>query len=164
MTGRKTASTITDTELDQLYARLDQAETEARWHAEAESADIAAGSYAGRVEELQAAITRVRAVHQPISRAGFLICAHCSGWNGIRCIGLVRDYPCDTIAALDEPAPTGAATQATDGWEQQEDGTWTLPINNGGGVLTTPATTTPDERARFATAWPKTTDKEQPHA
>ena len=58
MSDRKTASTINDAELDQLYNDLARAETEARHWAEAESADIAAGSYAGRVEELEAALAR----------------------------------------------------------------------------------------------------------
>ncbi|MCG0061693.1 hypothetical protein L0F81_00065 [Streptomyces tricolor] len=62
MTDRRTASTITDTELDQLYRDLDQARTECLAWAEAESADIAAGSYAGRVEELEAQLAALRTV------------------------------------------------------------------------------------------------------
>lgn len=39
--------------IDQLHAELEHARTEANRYAENESADIAAGSYAGRVEELE---------------------------------------------------------------------------------------------------------------
>jgi hypothetical protein len=62
----------------------------------------------------RAAVAAVRALHQPMSRAGFLICAHCSGWNGVRCLGVVADYPCSTIAVLDaaEQPATGARKAA----------------------------------------------------
>jgi hypothetical protein len=62
MTHRHTADSITDDDLDQLYADLDRARAEANAWGEAESADVAAGSYAGRVEELQTVIDRVRAL------------------------------------------------------------------------------------------------------
>ncbi|MEU7010387.1 hypothetical protein [Streptomyces sp. NPDC046332] len=55
-----------------------------------------------QLTQAEAKLERVRALHQPMARAGFTICARCSGWNGVRCLGLVADYPCDTIAALDE--------------------------------------------------------------
>ena len=42
-------------------------------------------------------------------------------------------------------APAGAD------WEQQDDGTWTLPID--GGTVAFPSRTTPEERARFAEEW-----------
>jgi hypothetical protein len=60
MTDRHTADTINDNDLDQLYADLDRAQAAAARWAEAESADVAAGSYAGRVEELQTVIARIR--------------------------------------------------------------------------------------------------------
>ncbi|MEU6057965.1 hypothetical protein [Streptomyces sp. NPDC047097] len=44
---RRTASTITDRELDELYARLDRAEAELRQDAELESAAVAAGLHIG---------------------------------------------------------------------------------------------------------------------
>lgn len=64
-----------------------------------------------------------------------------------------------------EPPPA-AATEATDEWTQQDDGTWTLPINNDGGVITVPASVTSDERARFAAAWSQRSisTREQPDA
>ncbi|WP_030344823.1 hypothetical protein [Streptomyces sp. NRRL S-1022] len=100
MTDRKTASTINDAELDQLYRDLDALRAECRAWAEAESADIAAGSYAGRVEELQGAIARVRALH--VNSYG--LCDECTGSHGV-------PWPCPTIQALDQPTP--AATQPT---------------------------------------------------
>jgi hypothetical protein len=60
MTDRHTADSINDDDLDQLYADLARAQAEAARWGEAESADVAAGSYAGRVEELQATIDRLR--------------------------------------------------------------------------------------------------------
>lgn len=108
--------------------RLERAEYELGQHAEAESADAAAGSYAGRVEELEAELARLRpqlaraqriamdilddgplervhALHQPMRRGPFTICAHCSGWDGKwRCLGVVTDHPCPTLQALD-PRP-----------------------------------------------------------
>jgi hypothetical protein len=69
MTDHPTAATITGPQLAELYARLNQAETIARWYAEAESADVAAGSYAGRVEELQTTLAAVLAWLHPITRA-----------------------------------------------------------------------------------------------
>jgi len=62
MTDRHTADSINDDDLDQLYADLARARAEANAWGEAESADVAAGSYAGRVEELQNTIDRVRAL------------------------------------------------------------------------------------------------------
>ena len=43
----------------------------------------------------------VRALHQPMQRGPFTICAHCSGWDGRRCLGVVTDSPCATLRALD---------------------------------------------------------------
>lgn len=53
-----------------LERQLDQAREECRNWAEAESADIAAGSYAGRVEELEAALREVLATLYAITRTG----------------------------------------------------------------------------------------------
>lgn len=55
------------------------------------------------------ALTAVRALHHPMQRGPFTICAHCSGWDGEwRCLGVVTDYPCPTLRALDgEPQPGG---------------------------------------------------------
>lgn len=60
---------------------------------------------------------RLRKLHQPMQRGPFTICAHCSGWDGERrCLGVVTNYPCPTITALDQPGP--ATAQAT------EPGSW----------------------------------------
>jgi hypothetical protein len=92
MTDRKSLDQMTSNDLDALYARLDQAETELRWYTEADSANAAAGSYAHRAERAEAAIARVAAV--------------------------AEEYPAgiDTALiheALDEPAPRPDATPAT---------------------------------------------------
>jgi hypothetical protein len=50
----------------------------------------------------RAGVAAVRALHQPMERGPFTICAHCSGWDGKwRCLGVVTDYPCPTLRALD---------------------------------------------------------------
>jgi len=50
----------------------------------------------------------VRALHQPMQRGPFTICAHCSGWDGkSRCLGVVTDSPCPTLRALDGPPAAG---------------------------------------------------------
>lgn len=61
-----------------------------------------------RAEKAEAALARVRELHQPMQRGPFTICAHCSGWDGKwRCLGVVTNYPCPTITALDdEPQET----------------------------------------------------------
>jgi hypothetical protein len=60
MTQRIPLDHLTSDQLDQLYEQLDHAETELRRYTEAESADAAAGSYAGRAEQAEAVIRRVR--------------------------------------------------------------------------------------------------------
>jgi hypothetical protein len=85
---RPTASTINDAQLDDLYERLDQAETELRRYAEAESADAAAGSYAGRAEHAEAAIERVR---------------EWADYHANQCEGWCCDHAPKLLAALDEP-------------------------------------------------------------
>lgn len=62
----------------------------------------------------------------------------------------------ETLLTPAEPAP--AATQATGDWEQQADGTWTLPID--GGTILFTRRTTPEERAQFAAKWAQ--HQEQP--
>jgi uncharacterized coiled-coil protein SlyX len=125
VTDRPTAATITDADLAQLYADLAHAQAEAARWAEAESADVAAGSYAGRVEELQtdltryeevlaelnetliarakqlaraeAAIARVHALHHPV---GVVAAAEAGNPPDCAVCGLWT-YPCATIRALD---------------------------------------------------------------
>jgi hypothetical protein len=69
-------------------------------------------------DQRTAAINRVRALHQPMQRGALTICAHCSHWDEKRqrCLGVLTDYPCDTLHALAEPAPVSGptATQATE--------------------------------------------------
>lgn len=119
--------------IDQLHRELDHARAEANQYAEAESADAAAGSYAGRAEQAERQLresqwrhqdaerrvrcqreraeqaeARIQAVldlHQPMPRGPFTICAHCSGWTGRRCLGVVTEYPCPTVTALTEETP-----------------------------------------------------------
>ncbi|MFF7329707.1 hypothetical protein [Streptomyces sp. NPDC008150] len=67
-TGRPTASTITDNQLDALYARLDHAEAELLARGEQDSADAAAGSYALRAEKAEAALDRTRAALRHLMR------------------------------------------------------------------------------------------------
>ncbi|MGW0537836.1 hypothetical protein [Streptomyces sp. NPDC003032] len=99
---RYTADSITDDALDALYRRVETLEHVAagnKRHVQLVVPDL---------QRAEAAIERVRTLHRPMDRAGFVICAHCSGWNGVRCLGLLRDYPCDTVAALDEPKEQSA--------------------------------------------------------
>jgi hypothetical protein len=74
VTDRKTASTINDAELDQLYERLERAEQELRHYTEAESADAAAGSYAGRAERAEAELDALR--KRTLTQLGELGIAH----------------------------------------------------------------------------------------
>ena len=71
------------------------------------------------VSVADAEVAAVRALHQPMQRGPFTICAHCSGWDGKwRCLGVVTDFPCPTIRALDgeepEPSPSGVVVEAGD--------------------------------------------------
>ena len=59
-------------------------------------------SWATRVRALR---RRLHLLHAPMVRGGVQICAHCSGWNGVRCVGLVTEWPCDTLTALDATFP-----------------------------------------------------------
>lgn len=95
---RHTASTITDDDLDALYENASKG-----WRRGDIWKKKAVEIEADR-DRAAAAIERVRALHQPMRRGPFTICMRCSGWDGEwRCLGVVTDYPCDTIAALDEP-------------------------------------------------------------
>jgi hypothetical protein len=73
MTERHSASTITDAQLDEMYARiadLERAEAELRQYSEAESADAAAGSYALRAEQAEADMRRVTTLYDRWVQAG----------------------------------------------------------------------------------------------
>lgn len=60
MTDRIRLDDLTSDQYDQLCDELDQARAELQQHAEHESADAAAGSYAERAEQAEAALERVR--------------------------------------------------------------------------------------------------------
>lgn len=70
-------------------------------------ADIAADreqQWPQRLGQAEKRIKAAVALHQPMQRGPFTICAHCSGWDGKwRCLGVVTDYPCPTITALADP-------------------------------------------------------------
>ncbi|MFD4569351.1 hypothetical protein ACFWOX_33940 [Streptomyces sp. NPDC058467] len=59
-------------------------------------------------------VAAVRALHQPMQRGPFTICAHCSGWDGEwRCLGVVTNYPCPTLRALNDAAAGSAVAGHT---------------------------------------------------
>ncbi|MFM9373201.1 hypothetical protein [Streptomyces sp. Da 82-17] len=60
-------------------------------------------------QKAEAALNRVRALHQPLEHAGLVLCAHCSGWNGMWLFNGARNYPCDTLTALTEPSEPPSA-------------------------------------------------------
>ncbi|MEI5100334.1 hypothetical protein RB200_19625 [Streptomyces sp. PmtG] len=102
MTSRYTADTITDDALDLLYADL------ARYEEVVGELNEANTTLARQAARADAAIARVRALHQPQpDGSGFpdgLHCRTCSedGDDGYQY--LVR-FPCPTAAALGEPGP-----------------------------------------------------------
>lgn len=49
---------------------------------------------------------RLAELHFPVQRGPIAACAECSGWNGRRCVGLVTQWPCPTLDALDELFPS----------------------------------------------------------
>jgi len=53
---------------------------------------------------------QLRTLHAPMARGGVQICTNCSGWNGVRCLGLVTEWPCDTLTAFDATFPTKEPT------------------------------------------------------
>jgi hypothetical protein len=92
---------LTSDQLDILYDLLE--------------ALIAAGS--AREAERGALYGRIevaRDLHQPMRRGGSgVYCAHCSHWDGRRVLGVLTDYPCDTLRALDGPhQPDAGPTEA----------------------------------------------------
>ena len=48
---------------------------------------------------------KLHTLHAPMMRGGIQICAACSGWNGVRCLGLVTEWPCPTLDAFDSTFP-----------------------------------------------------------
>lgn len=49
---------------------------------------------------------RLAELHYPVQRGSIAACAECSGWNGRRCVGLVTQWPCPTLDALDQLFPS----------------------------------------------------------
>lgn len=94
--------------------QLEHAEAELRDWAERDSMDAAAGSYAGRAEAVEARVKAALDLHQSMERGPFTICAHCSGWDGRRCLGVVTEYPCPTVTALTEETPVSDDNCVTD--------------------------------------------------
>ncbi|MFH8336932.1 hypothetical protein [Streptomyces sp. AM6-12] len=91
---RKTASTINDADLDQLYDQLGRLQIANR------ALNTAALEAVQRAEHAEAAIARVRAIHSHGRRTN--ACNDCG-----------QPWPCEVARALDQAAPT-AATQATE--------------------------------------------------
>jgi hypothetical protein len=40
-------------------------------------------------------------LHAPMWRGGVEICSECSGWDGVRCRGVVTPFPCPTVDVVD---------------------------------------------------------------
>jgi hypothetical protein len=79
----------------------------------------------------RAAVDRVRALHQPMQRGPFTICTHCSGWDGKwRCLGVVTDYPCATLRALNGETGDGPSRLAV---EAQQPDTMPRPVQHAPG-------------------------------
>jgi hypothetical protein len=61
-----------------------------------------------RVEQAQAAVARVRALHHPVEHRGQIICAECSAYDGTSSTdNPPAPWPCPTNGALGRPAPAG---------------------------------------------------------
>jgi hypothetical protein len=57
-----------------------------------------------------AALRRALAeLHYPVQRGPIAACAECSGWNGRRCTGLVTEWPCPTLEAVNDYLPRRSA-------------------------------------------------------
>lgn len=69
------------------------------------------GGGAAWANKVRALRRRLADLHHPVQRGSIAVCAECSGWNGHRCTGLVTQWPCPTLDALDDlfPAKEAAA-------------------------------------------------------
>lgn len=56
-----------------------------------------------QLDDLYDRMEAARALHKPLQRGPGVYCAHCSGWDGRRALGILTDYPCPTLHALDVP-------------------------------------------------------------
>lgn len=96
-------------ELEALHYRLAAARDAAALHRQGliTSAELYAVIEAPDVprqpDSLCDRIEAVRALHKPMQRGSGVYCAHCSHWDGRRVLGVLTDYPCDTLRALDGP-------------------------------------------------------------
>jgi hypothetical protein len=52
-------------------------------------------------KRLQRLRRRLLTLHAPMERGGMEICRECSGWDGLRCRGLVTPHPCPTVEAIE---------------------------------------------------------------
>ncbi|MEU8555927.1 hypothetical protein AB0C80_18325 [Streptomyces anthocyanicus] len=67
-----------------------------------------------RAQRAEAAIARVRALHRPVDHRGVLICAECSGYDGLSTDNSPCGYEyCPTLLAIAGPTDS-AATEATE--------------------------------------------------
>ncbi|MFJ1695716.1 hypothetical protein ACIOHC_11280 [Streptomyces sp. NPDC088252] len=125
MTDRIPLDRLTSDQLDALYdqmerttahvAELEQALTDA----DGEYDDLAAHNdrtceaVAGR-DWAEAAIERVRAIHRPVDYRHTRICVECSDYGGSSCDKGMREWPCATTEALDQPQqPTCGCGEST---------------------------------------------------
>lgn len=60
-------------------------------------------SWSNRVRHLR---RQLHQLHAPLLRGGIQVCTVCSGWNGVRCTGLVTEWPCPTLDIFDRAFPT----------------------------------------------------------
>lgn len=108
---RLTVDTITSDQLDALYDQLERAETDLNAFHEADSADAAAGSYAGRAEQAEAELMRLRTESPWLRATAEDLAAAQAAIERVR-DALAHDHHddcrysigCDVaLAALDEP-------------------------------------------------------------
>lgn len=83
-----------------------------RWHDELADNETDRVAAIRRAETAEAKLTAVRALHQPTTHNGLVICRTCSGWNGHHYLGLLTAHPCATVRALDGPADTTPPAEA----------------------------------------------------
>jgi hypothetical protein len=152
MTDRKTLDQLNSDDLDELYYDVDNlraaqgsaCRTVADMHAAA--VGEVRGPTRGVVEDVADVRERAVRAEAAIEAVAEVLADHNGGdWSRHPATEAIK------AALTIPPAPGPAATEATDDWEQQDDGTWTLPIE--GGTILFTRRTTAEERARFAATW-----------
>lgn len=96
---RKLVDQINDEELAALYERAERAESER------DKACTAFNAKTLRLEDAEAAIERVRALHRPVGDGGPAICVECSAYDeqhGSTDNSPVTYDQCGTLAMLDQ--------------------------------------------------------------